>query len=141
MSKTRTPRATMPQDNYSVDATENSKPEPAPVATTAPAAGHTTSAARCYLLAKAARQGLTLQRPAKGLGLQWRAAGYKAPSVRHAALQALADVATDEDGDLIVTYEAAIRAFKALADQGGLGCSTPAARLAKFVRSGHLVAI
>lgn len=55
-----------------------------------------------------------------------------APSIRHTALSAL-KAAAGKDGT--VTRAAALAVLASLP----LGCSTPATRLAKFVRSGHLV--
>ena len=73
----------------------------------------------------------TLQRRAKGDGKEWRKHGKVDTSIRYQALAALAEVAND---DGFVAKEAALEALKGI----NLGCSTPATRLAKFVRSGHL---
>lgn len=73
----------------------------------------------------------TLQRRAKGDGKEWRKHGKIDTSIRYQALAALAEVA-DETG--FITKEAALEALKGV----NLGCSTPATRLSKFVRSGHL---
>ena len=73
----------------------------------------------------------TLQRSAKGFGKEWRKNGKVDTSIRYQALAALADAA-DETG--FVTKEAALEALKSV----NLGCSSPATRLSKFVRSGHL---
>lgn len=73
----------------------------------------------------------TLQRRAKGDGKAWRQHGKIDTSIRYQALAALAAVA-DDDG--FVTKEAALEALKGV----NLGCSSPATRLSKFVRSGHL---
>lgn len=73
----------------------------------------------------------TLQRRAKGDGKEWRKHGKIDTSIRYQALAALAEVA-DEEG--FISKEAALEALKGV----NLGCSSPATRLAKFVRSGHL---
>lgn len=73
----------------------------------------------------------TLQRSGAGFGAAWRKNGKVDTSIRYQALAALADAA-DEDG--YVSREAALAALAHVP----LGCSSPAVRLAKFVRSGHL---
>lgn len=85
--------------------------------------------------ASTVRSGDTLQGAHLKAGKAWRAAGYRAPSVRNAALAALEAIA-DDDGNF--TYTDAMAALKALADANQLGCSTPATRFSKFLRSGHV---
>lgn len=133
-TKTRTPKTTKPA---TVDPAPEATAKPAPEA----AQPATSNAGSRYMLAKAARPGLTLQRPAKGLGRGWRAPGHKAPSLRHNALAALAAVAEeDEAGALFITYEQALKVFKALHDEGLLGSGTPRSYWTAFVAEGHLVA-
>lgn len=87
------------------------------------------------MLAKV-RQGDTRQGHGLGLGKDWYKKGIMAPSIRHAALEALC-AAADEEGNL--TMADALAALQPLKDSGALGCSTPASRITKFIRSGHLL--
>lgn len=87
------------------------------------------------MLAKV-RDGLTRQGHGLNLGKAWYKAGVMAPSIRHAALEALCNAA-DEDGNLPMAR--ALEALKPLKEAGLLGCSTPASRISKFIRSGHLL--
>ena len=127
----------LPTDEFSVDNAPEVQDENVP-----DTVAHAPGSARRYMLAKEARDAATLQRSAPKQGKAWRATGVIAPSIRHAALNALGAIAEEgKDGSLLVTYEAALAAMRQLADNGLLGCSTPAARIAKFLRSGHLVAV
>lgn len=87
------------------------------------------------MLAKV-RDGLTRQGHGLNLGKAWYKAGVLAPSIRRAALEALCNAA-DEDGNLPMAR--ALAALQPLKDAGLLGCSTPASRISKFIRSGHLL--
>lgn len=87
------------------------------------------------MLAKV-RDGMTRQGHGLNLGKAWYKAGVMAPSIRHAALEALCNAA-DEDGNLPMAR--ALEALKPLKEAGLLGCSTPASRISKFIRSGHLL--
>lgn len=87
------------------------------------------------MLAKV-RDGMTRQGHGLNLGKAWYKAGVMAPSIRHAALEALCNAA-DEDGNLPMAD--ALAALQPLKDAGLLGCSTPASRITKFIRSGHLL--
>lgn len=87
------------------------------------------------MLAKV-RDGLTRQGHGLKLGKAWYKAGVMAPSIRHAALEALCNAA-DEDGNLPMAD--ALAALQPLKEAGLLGCSTPASRISKFIRSGHLL--
>jgi len=87
------------------------------------------------MLAKV-RDGLTRQGHGLKLGRDWYKAGVMAPSIRHAALEALCNAA-DEDG--VLPMADALKALQPLKDAGLLGCSTPASRITKFIRSGHLL--
>lgn len=110
----------------------------APVTPDAPATGTVATSVTLYRMGPAAstvRKGNTLQGAHLKAGKAWRQAGYTAPSVRNAALQALADL-----GDTF-TKDQALAALQKLADAGQLGCSTPATRLSKFLRSGHLAVV
>ena len=73
----------------------------------------------------------TLQRTGKGFGKAWRQNGKVDTSIRYQALAALADAA-DESG--FIARDEALAVLKHVP----LGCSSPATRLSKFVRSGHL---
>lgn len=76
---------------------------------------------------------VTLQRPAPGLGKAWRAAGYKAPSLRH---QAIAAIATAANGQPF-TAEQAMAALKGVA----LGSGTPNSFVKAFIACGYLAPV
>lgn len=110
----------------------------APTTPDAPTTGTAATSVQLYTLgAKAVtvRQGATLQGAHLKAGRAWRQAGYVAPSVRNGALEAIAALGAT------FTKDQALAALKVLADAGQLGCSTPATRFSKFLRSGHLAAV
>lgn len=76
---------------------------------------------------------VTLQRPAPGMGKAWRAAGYKAPSLRH---QAIAAIATATKGKPFTT-EQAMAALKDVA----LGSGTPNSFVKAFIACGYLAPV
>lgn len=110
----------------------------APVSPAAPATGTTATSVKLYTMGPAAasvRNGGTLQGAHLKAGKAWRSAGYTAPSVRNGALQALAALGPT------FTQAQALDALAALHAAGQLGCSTPATRFSKFLRSGHLAPV
>lgn len=115
--------------------------EKVPGSTKAKAARNTkvdTGAMLCLseeMLAKV-RQGNTRQGAGLNLGKDWYRKGIMAPSIRHAALEAICSVA-DEEG--MFSMADAIAALEPLKASGALGCSTPVSRVTKFIRSGHIV--
>lgn len=110
----------------------------APTTPQAPATGTVSTATALYCLGAAAgtvRNGNTLQGAHLKAGKAWRQAGFTAPSVRNSALSALAALGPT------FTKDQALAALKEIADAGGLGCSTPATRFSKFLRSGHVAPV
>jgi hypothetical protein len=73
---------------------------------------------------------VTLQRPAPGMGKAWRTAGYKAPSLRHQAIAAIAAAANGQP----------FTAEQAMAALGGvpLGSGTPNSFVKAFIACGYL---
>jgi hypothetical protein len=82
-------------------------------------------------MAEAVAPRATIQRSAKGFGKAWRQNGKTDTSVRFRALEAITAVASEEG---TVAYADALKALTGL----DLGCSSPATRISKFLRSGHL---
>lgn len=119
------------------ESVEDLKEEPAVPAKSAPRRAPRTGDLQLSeeMLAKV-RDGLTRQGHGLKLGRDWYKAGVMAPSIRHAALEALCNAA-DEDG--VLPMADALKALQPLKDAGLLGCSTPASRITKFIRSGHLL--
>jgi 2-hydroxychromene-2-carboxylate isomerase len=91
--------------------------------------------AKAAELAKLGDQaGLTLQAPAKGLGLAWRNAQHKAPNTRARALAAIQ--AAHPEG---CTMELAIAALQAAKQNGlNLGSGTPRSYVKAFMANGYL---
>lgn len=99
----------------------------------APATLYTLNAKAAALAAAGANAGKTLQAPAKGLGLQWRAAGYTAPNTRALAL---AVVAALGGTFTLAQAQAALQAAKA-AGTLNLGSGTPGSYCKAFVANGY----
>ena len=76
---------------------------------------------------------VTLQRSAPGMGKAWRTAGYKAPSLRH---QAIAAIATATKGKPF-TAEQAMDALAGVA----LGSGTPNSFVKAFIACGYLAQV
>ena len=96
----------------------------------------TTTAAATYTISAKAQivaDRVTLQRPAPGMGKAWRTAGYKAPSLRH---QAIAAIATATNGQPF-TAEQAMAALKGVA----LGSGTPNSFVKAFIACGYLAPV
>ena len=96
----------------------------------------TTTAAATYTISAKAQtiaNNVTLQRPAPGMGKAWRAAGYKAPSLRH---QAITAIATATNGKPF-TAEQAMAALKGVA----LGSGTPNSFVKAFIACGYLAPV
>lgn len=96
----------------------------------------TTTATTTYTISAKAQivaDRVTLQRPAPGLGKAWRTAGYKAPSLRH---QAIAAIATAANGQPF-TAEQAMAALKGVA----LGSGTPNSFVKAFIACGYLAPV
>lgn len=88
-------------------------------------------------LATAVTPGNTLQAPQKGLGLAWRAAGYKAPNTRAAALAA---VMAAHNGPF--TLDQAQATLQAAKTAGlNLGSGTPRSYAVAFVKNGYFVQV
>src|SRR3546814_9366121 len=75
----------------------------------------------------------TLQAPSKGLGKGWRQPGYKAPNLRHGAIQAI--VQASNNGT--ITAAAALAALGSVP----LGSGTPRSFLVAFAACGYLVPV
>lgn len=105
------------------------------MATTTTTATTTTAAATYTISAKAqvVADRVTLQRPAPGLGKAWRTAGYKAPSLRHQAIAAIAAAANGKP----FTAEQAMAALKGVA----LGSGTPNSFVKAFIACGYLAPV
>ncbi len=99
----------------------------------APAALYTLNAKAAALAAAGAAAGKTLQAPAKGLGLAWRAAGYTAPNTRALALAVVAALGTQFT---LAQAQAALQAAKA-AGTLNLGSGTPGSYCKAFVANGY----
>lgn len=97
---------------------------------------NTTTTATTYTISEKAQivaDRVTLQRPAPGMGKAWRAAGYKAPSLRH---QAIAAIATATKGKPF-TAEQAMAALAGVA----LGSGTPNSFVKAFIACGYLAQV
>ena len=100
------------------------------MATTTTTAAATTTTYTISAKAQIVADRVTLQRPAPGMGKAWRTAGYKAPSLRH---QAIAAIATATNGKPF-TAEQAMAALAGVA----LGSGTPNSFVKAFIACGYL---
>lgn len=106
-------------------------PMPQPQAPSAKASATKLAPQDTLVIVKEVDARTTLQRSAKGFGKAWRQNGRTGTSIRYIALDAIASVASEEG---TVAYADAVKALTGL----DLGCSSPATRISKLVRSGHL---
>lgn len=101
--------------------------------TTTTAATTTTATYTISAKAQTIANNVTLQRPAPGMGKAWRTAGYKAPSLRHQAITAIANATNGKP----FTAEQAMAALKGVA----LGSGTPNSFVKAFIACGYLAPV